>query len=171
LRDEQVPVQRTPVDFGAAVAEAAAMNRPAAASKKIEMVLQELPDRVIVMADEEALRQALDNLVSNAVKFTPVGGSVRISVLPPHLGYAQCRVEDSGPGFTEDDRSKLFRRYQRLSARPTANEPSTGLGLSIAWRLLDHMRGELRLEDSPSPLGGACFVVRVPLAVTPRETD
>jgi two-component system sensor histidine kinase/response regulator len=169
LRAEQMCIQRAPVDFGAAVAEVVAMNRPAATSKNIDLALEELPDRVTAMADEDTLRQVLDNLVSNAVKFTPVGGRVRISVPPPHLGFAQCRVEDSGPGFTEDDRRKLFQRYQRLSARPTANEPSTGLGLSIASRLLDRMRGELRLEDALSPLGGASFVVRVPLAVTAPE--
>lgn len=169
LRADHVHVKTTTVDFGAAVTEVAAMNRPAAASKNIEIVLEALPDRVTAMADEDTLRQVLDNLVSNAVKFTPIGGRVLISVPPPSLGFAQCRVEDSGPGFTEDDRQKLFRRYQRLSARPTANEPSTGLGLSIAWRLLDRMRGELRLEAATSSLGGANFLVRVPLAVAPPE--
>jgi len=169
LRAEQVPVQCRPVDFGAAVAEVVAMNRPAADSKNIDLALEALPERVTAMADEDTLCQALDNLISNAVKFTPLGGRVRISVPPPQLGFAQCRIEDSGPGFAEEDREKLFRRYQRLSARPTANEPSTGLGLSIAWRLLDRLRGDLRLGEARSALGGADFLVRVPLAVAPPD--
>jgi len=171
LRAEQVPLQSVPVDFGAVVAEAVALNAPAATAKGIQLALDSSAAKVMVMADPEGLVQAMDNLVSNAVKFTPPGGRVVVSVPPPYLGYALCRVEDSGPGFTDDDRARLFRRYQRLSARPTANEPSTGLGLSIASRIIERLKGELRLEDGASSLGGASFTLRVPLVVAPLVSE
>jgi two-component system sensor histidine kinase/response regulator len=172
LRSEQVSLKAAPVDFGAVAAEAVALNMPAATAKRIDLALDATaPGKISVMADPDGLVQALDNLVSNAVKFTPPGGKVLVSVPPPHLGFAQCRVEDSGPGFTDEDRAKLFRRYQRLSARPTASEPSTGLGLSIAARIVDRLKGELRLEESASPLGGAAFTLRVPLAVAPPVSE
>ena len=165
LRAEQVQFQCVPCDFGSVIGEAVSLNLPAAASKQITLTRESGATKVSALADADALVQVIDNLVSNAVKFTPREGRVRVSVLPPHLGMAQCRVDDSGPGFSAEDREKLFRRYQRLSARPTANEPSTGLGLSIAWRLVDRMKGELRLEDFSGELGGASFLVRMPLAV------
>ncbi|MFN0127684.1 MAG: response regulator [Verrucomicrobiales bacterium] len=165
LRAEQVRLHCAPVDFGALVAEAVALNNPAATSKGITLELADAEQKTTVVADPDGLIQALDNLISNAIKFTPSGGRVEVSLPAPHLGMAQCRIDDSGPGFTEDDREKLFRRYQRLSARPTANEPSTGLGLSIACRLVQRMRGDVRLAEGPGRLGGASFTLLVPIAV------
>ena len=69
-------------------------------------------------------------------------------------------VRDQGPGFKEEDKAKMFRRYGRLSARPTGGEPSTGLGLSIVKTLVQNMRGELICESTPSQ--GATFYLRLP---------
>jgi two-component system sensor histidine kinase/response regulator len=75
----------------------------------------------------------------------------------------ECQVRDEGPGFSENDKAKMFRRYGRLSARPTAGEPSTGLGLSIVKKLVLAMQGELACE---STLGkGATFAFRLPRAM------
>jgi two-component system sensor histidine kinase/response regulator len=114
-----------------------------------------------VMADESALEQVLDNLLSNAVKFSPPGKTIFIEVqdLPTH---GECRIRDQGPGFTAEDRQRMFQRYGRLSARPTGGEPSTGLGLSIVQKLVTAMNGELTFE---SALGeGATFTFRLPKA-------
>jgi len=121
-----------------------------------------------VVADAEALAQILDNLVSNAVKFSPEGSTVTVRI--PESGYrhATFTVADGGPGFTAEDRGKLFRRYGRLSARPTGGEPSTGLGLSIVQRLLKSMDGRIDLEDNAG--GGAHFTVRLPIPLNDSET-
>jgi two-component system sensor histidine kinase/response regulator len=74
----------------------------------------------------------------------------------------ECRVQDQGPGFTENDKTRMFRRYGRLSARPTGNEPSTGLGLSIVKKLVLAMHGELVCESTPG--NGATFAFRLPRA-------
>jgi two-component system sensor histidine kinase/response regulator len=106
-----------------------------------------------------ALDKILENLVSNAVKFSPLGRQIHIRV-QPCVAHVEWRIRDEGPGFQADDRDPMFRRYRRLSARPTAGEPSTGLGLSIVRKLIQASKAELVLESSPGE--GASWLVRVP---------
>ena len=106
-----------------------------------------------------ALDQVLDNLVSNAIKFSPPGRKVYLKVRQLSE-WAECEVRDEGPGFTDEDKAKMFRRYHRLSARPTAGEPSTGLGLSIVHKLVVGMGGKLICESKAGE--GAAFVIRLP---------
>lgn len=112
-----------------------------------------------VAADKKALDQVLDNLISNALKFSPPGKSVRVSVQPAPSGGV-FSVQDEGPGFTEDDKARMFRRYGRLSAIPTGGEPSTGLGLSIVKKLVDAMGGRVECESHAGR--GATFRVNLP---------
>jgi two-component system sensor histidine kinase/response regulator len=102
----------------------------------------------------------LDNLLSNAIKFSPPGKQIRLTVCPPGARYVECQVQDEGPGFSENDKTRMFRRYGRLSARPTGGEPSTGLGLSIVKKLVLAMQGELACESTPG--NGATFAFRLP---------
>jgi two-component system, sensor histidine kinase and response regulator len=110
--------------------------------------------------DQSAVKQILHNLISNAVKFSPAGATVRVSVETDAEGAAVWRVQDEGPGFTAEDRSAMFRRYQRLSAQPTAEEPSTGLGLSIVKKLVDQLGGAIECESEPGR--GTTFTLRFP---------
>lgn len=136
-----------------------------ASRKDIALVHEQNDDGPLVDADRAALEQVLDNLVSNAIKFSPSGKTVRVSVTVSPDGRGECRVSDEGPGFTENDKQQIFRRYRRLSARPTGGEPSTGLGLSIVKKLMSDMRADLRLESTPGH--GATFVLTfAPVAVT-----
>ena len=113
-----------------------------------------------VSGDRKALDQVLDNLLSNAIKFSPPGKAIRVTVEPGRNGGAICRVRDEGPGFTADDKLHMFNRYRRLSARPTAGEPSTGLGLSIVKKLVEDMGGQIQCE---SVFGeGATFIITLP---------
>jgi two-component system sensor histidine kinase/response regulator len=118
---------------------------------------------VLVRADSAALTQVLDNLLSNAIKFSPPGKQIRLTVCPPGVRYVECQVQDEGPGFSEADKTRMFHRYARLSARPTGGEPSTGLGLSITRKLVLAMHGELACESTPG--NGATFAFRLPRAV------
>ncbi len=115
----------------------------------------------IVIADSNAIEQVLDNLVSNAVKYSPHGK--RVWVRTQHGGtVGRCEVHDEGPGLSEDDKAKLFGRFVRLSAQPTGGEHSTGLGLSIVKKLVEAMNGRVWCE---SELGnGAAFIVELPIS-------
>ena len=128
--------------------------------------LRPAPDSngVLVQADAAALNQVLDNLLSNAIKFSPPGKQIRVTVCSPGARYVECQVQDEGPGFNENDKTRMFRRYGRLSARPTGGEPSTGLGLSIVKKLVLAMHGELACESTQG--GGATFAFRLPRAAT-----
>ncbi|TDU69318.1 signal transduction histidine kinase [Prosthecobacter fusiformis] len=114
----------------------------------------------LVSVDPIAVKQILDNLISNAIKFSAVGKNIRLTVKAMTGDFVECKITDEGPGFTDEDKAHMFRRYARLSARPTAGEPSTGLGLSIVKRLVEAMHGRLLLESSPGK--GSTFIVRLP---------
>jgi two-component system, sensor histidine kinase and response regulator len=131
----------------------------AARRKKIIIQMDFPPEAVIAHADFFALDQVLDNLISNALKFSPADREIFVSVRSINH-HAECVVRDEGPGFTAEDKEKMFRRYGRLSARPTDGEPSTGLGLSIVRKLVQGMKGELLCESTPG--NGATFTVRLP---------
>jgi two-component system sensor histidine kinase/response regulator len=137
----------------------------AAQRKQMQIQTDFATENCSVMADSSALDQVLENLVSNALKFSPMGRNIYVSVRPAN-GRVECVVRDEGPGFTEADKVTMFRRYGRLSARPTAGEPSTGLGLSIVRKLVQLMGGELTCESNTGK--GAAFCFRLPRPTTAK---
>jgi len=110
-----------------------------------------------ISADELALDQIVENLVSNAIKFTPRGGQVDVSARLVN-GKGELRVSDTGPGVAENERGRLFKRFSRLSAMPTGGESSLGLGLMLVKRLVEAMDGTVSHE--PCKESGSVFVVR-----------
>lgn len=113
-----------------------------------------------IVSNRTSLSRILDNLLSNAIKFSPKGKEIHVSALQNGDGDIQISVRDDGPGISEADQRKLFKRFQRLSARPTAGESSTGLGLAITKTLVEKMGGSISLQSS---LGqGAEFTVKLP---------
>ncbi len=132
-------------------------HRPAATAKSIVLVFKPCEGPVIVEADAKATVQILDNLLSNAIKFSPLGRPVTLRVVAANGSEdrASVEVQDAGPGLSAEDQRKLYGKFVRLSARPTAGEASSGLGLSIVKRLAEAMDGQLLCR---SQLGeGACF--------------
>jgi two-component system sensor histidine kinase/response regulator len=151
-----------PINLSEAAARAVQQHQQAAQGKQLVVEIVLPHDGQLVLADGAALNQVLDNLLSNAIKFSPPGKQIRLTVCPPGARFVECQVQDEGPGFSEIDKTRMFRRYGRLSARPTGGEPSTGLGLSIVKKLVMAMNGELACE---STLGhGATFAFRLPRA-------
>ncbi len=113
--------------------------------------------------DEDRMRDALDNLISNAVKYSPAGADIFASV-DREGDHAVIKVVDHGPGLQPEDFSRLFGRFQRLSAKPTGGESSTGLGLFSAKRIVE-MHGGTIEADSPGPGQGSTFTIRIPTQV------
>ncbi len=114
-----------------------------------------------VYADPLRLRQVLDNLISNAVKFSPPGSTITISVERDH-NYWKFAVTDQGPGISPDERNRLFEVFSRLSARPTGGEKSTGLGLAIARKVVKAHGGDIDVSSVPGQ--GATFWFTMPVA-------
>ncbi len=113
-----------------------------------------------VMADHSALLQILENLVSNALKFSPPVSDVTIRCVRENDAMVRVDVEDQGPGISSEDQKQLFKKFARLSARPTAGEESTGLGLSIVHKLVEAQKGSIKYSTSSE--GGSIFRVYLP---------
>jgi len=155
-----ITVRREPVDITVLVQEVAEANRPLAARKQ-QTITVAAPANHIAMCDADRVREAIDNLVSNAVKYSPIGGAIDLLVGEEDGGIL-VRVSDQGAGLSPEDISRLFGRFQRLSAKPTAGESSTGLGLSIVKRIVDLHGGRIAVE-SAGPGQGATFKMTLPV--------
>lgn len=156
---DDITIRRQALDVGDLVAAVAEANRPLAERKGQALEVAAAPS-VRIDADVDRLREAIDNLVSNAVKYTQPGGTVRIRA-EPNGDELAIRVTDTGPGLTEEDMGRLFGRFQRLTAKPTGGESSTGLGLSIAKRIVELHGGRITAQ-SPGPGKGSTFSILLP---------
>jgi signal transduction histidine kinase len=155
-----ITIRREPVDISVLVQEVAEANRPLAARKEQTTNVVAPPNHV-AMCDADRIREAIDNLVSNAVKYSPIGGTIDLLVARQDDGIV-VEVRDQGAGLSPEDISRLFGRFQRLSAKPTAGETSTGLGLSIVKRIVDLHGGRITVE-SAGPGKGATFKMTLPV--------
>jgi len=108
-------------------------------------VVSELPETRRVLADEDRLQQVLTNLLSNAIKWSPVDGTVKVSIKEIDQ---RCRFEvvDEGPGIPEDEADKLFGRFQQVSSRDDRSRGGTGLGLAICKAIVEQHGGEIGVE-------------------------
>jgi CheY-like chemotaxis protein/nitrogen-specific signal transduction histidine kinase len=123
------------------------------------IAIRDALEEAAVELDPGRIEQVIDNLISNAVKYTSPGGAVWIS-LALAAEEAVLTVRDEGPGLTDEDRRLLFGAFRRLSAQPTGGEKSTGLGLAITHRIVAAHGGRIEVESAPGQ--GATFRVRLP---------
>jgi signal transduction histidine kinase len=137
--------------------------RERAMAKEIALHLELQPNVKLVNADATAIVQVLENIISNAVKYSPNGKNVFVSLADNGSHTVRVFVRDEGPGLSPEDKERLFVKFAKLSARPTAGESSTGLGLSIVKRMVEAMHGQVLCE---SELGaGATFILEFAAAV------
>jgi two-component system, sensor histidine kinase and response regulator len=130
-----------------------------AAQKQIRCLSGSAVDVPPVWTDRVATAAVLENLFSNAVKYSPPGSRIRVQVSADRDGIV-CSVRDEGPGLSEEDQAKLFQPGARLTPKPTGGEDSTGYGLAVAKELIERLGGTIWCE---SALGeGACFSFRLP---------
>jgi signal transduction histidine kinase/DNA-binding NarL/FixJ family response regulator len=154
-----ITIRREAVDVAALVSEVADANQPLAVNKQ-QTITVSAPPSFVTMCDADRMREAIDNLVSNAIKYSPIGGKIAVLV-SNERNNTVIRIADEGAGLSPEDLGRLFGRFQRLSAKPTAGESSTGLGLSIVKRIIDMHGGRVNAE-SGGPGQGSTFTVILP---------
>lgn len=117
----------------------------------------------LIKSRKDYLERIMDNLLSNAIKYSPIGGLISISVKESD-NRLKIGIKDNGQGFSMEDMDKLFSKFQRLSAQPTGDESSTGLGLYIAKKLTEAMQGEINLISKEGE--GAHFEICIPMEIS-----
>ncbi len=127
--------------------------------KEMKLHFEHKNEKFPIKADEKIVEQIFDNLISNAIKFTPNGKKVFIRIIETKAEYIRVEVQDEGPGIASADMHKLFGKYQKLSARPTGGEHSTGLGLSIVKKYVEALGGKVWCESESG--NGATFIVEL----------
>ncbi len=133
--------------------------------KKLE-VSASVPEGIVVEADADLLSRVVQNVLDNAVKFSPWGGRVEVSARIL-AGRAELTIQDSGPGIPAEELPLLFDRYHQARARRAGKIQGTGLGLTFCREALKIMRGSIAVESAPGE--GARFLLVLPLAGPGRE--
>jgi len=154
-----------PFDLGRCLADVGALFQPSAEAKSLGLMVDPAPDiQGVFLGDAARIRQVLSNLVANAVKFTP-SGEVRIgasALRTPQGIEARIWVKDTGIGFDEAAKSRLFGRFEQADGSITRRYGGTGLGLAISRSLAERMGGSLDAAGAPGE--GATFTLSLPLS-------
>ena len=157
----RVELRLQPVDLGALVQGVVNTNSALAKNKEQALYLEIVND-CTVYADPRRLTEIVDNLINNAIKYSPFGKNIYVQIKVAG-DYAILEIKDEGPGLTRDDMKNLYRRFTSLSSRPTGGENSTGLGLSIVKNLVNAHHGKITAK-SDGPGKGTTFTVELPLS-------
>jgi signal transduction histidine kinase/ligand-binding sensor domain-containing protein len=167
-----------PVNASGSISDLVTVYRTRAIEKNITLHFEPPAEEIWIRSDETALTEIVENIVSNALKYSPPNKNVWVTIVgdqlmpnaPSEAGFPPARrtliaVRDEGPGLTEEDMGKLFTKFGRLSAKPTGGEHSTGLGLSIVKRMVEAMNGRVWCESQVGQ--GATFIVEFPQEFPP----
>jgi signal transduction histidine kinase/CheY-like chemotaxis protein len=155
-----ITIRPETVDLVALIRDLVDVNQPLA-TRKSQTITFTAPSAIEWLCDSDRIREAIDNMLSNAIKYSPIGGRIDVAAECSDQS-AIIRITDQGPGLSADDVARLFGRFQRLSAKPTGGESSTGLGLSIVKRIVD-LHGGTVVAETTGP-SGTTFRVAIPSA-------
>ncbi len=148
IESGRLDLEREPVDLAALIRENVLLNQVLADKKGIRIAFRAEDGLPPVPADRQKIEQVLNNLLSNAMKFSPAGTSVDVT-LARNDGDAVVSIRDEGPGIPESDRQKLFQPFARMSVKSTGGEKSTGLGLAIVRKIVQGHAGRIRVDSEP----------------------
>jgi signal transduction histidine kinase len=157
-QEGRITLTSWPMDIREVAADAVAELQPDAEASGVRIEVIRAEVRVVIEADPARVRQILLNLLSNATKFTPAGGCVRVGVEAGPDGGAVAWVTDQGPGVAAEDRERIFRPYEQVDH--VARGRGIGLGLPLSRKLARLMGGDLWVESEPG--NGSTFKLRLP---------
>ena len=152
-------LQRVPLV--AVIHESISAYAPVAKAKSIELSSESLPTEASVIADREALQTIVNNLIGNAVRYTPEGGHITVNLFQQEKHWV-FQVVDDGIGIPEEDQKRIFERFYRVEKARDSTRGGTGLGLAIVKNLVRAMGGEIRLKSQAGK--GSTFEVSLPMA-------
>ncbi|MDN4162782.1 PAS domain-containing sensor histidine kinase [Nocardioides abyssi] len=162
LQEEQLQVVREPVELGEVVRAAVEDARLTTRRRGVRVVVDPRAEDLLVLGDAGRLAQVVGNLLGNAVKFTPPGGSVVLALDRTADGQVELRVEDTGSGMTADVVDQVFDRLYRAPSAVRDQVPGAGLGLPIARAIVEAHGGTISLDSEPGV--GTTVVVRLAAA-------
>jgi len=154
-----IKLRRETVDVNKLARDLAATFHASAQRKQIDLVVELAPEIGAAVADLRRVRQVLQNLLDNAVKFASPGCRVSIRTRRQE-NVVHVEVTDDGPGLTAEDLRRIFQKHAQLSNKPTGGETSTGLGLAICKQLVELQGGTISVRNNPTR--GATFWIELP---------
>jgi signal transduction histidine kinase len=158
MLEENVEPNYSTFDISRFLLEKTEALAPAADSKNIHLNIVRVENEE-VFTDRDYLDRIFDNLLTNAIKFSPRNSMIEIAADRTEYDF-WISIRDNGPGFSEHDKNFLFQKFKKLSARPTGGETSNGLGLAIVKILVDRLKGKIELISQQGK--GSQFIVRFP---------
>jgi PAS domain S-box-containing protein len=165
----KLEVERRPVSIAQLVEESVGASLPAAESKGVTLTKDLTCDSPYVDGDSRRLQQVMSNILSNALRFTPQGGHVRVRcAVDDH--HVEIEVKDSGEGIAPDFLPYVFDRFRQADSRSTRKHGGLGLGLAITRYLVDQHHGHITAE-SAGPDQGTSIRVRLPLRTAPAPVE
>ncbi len=141
--------------------------RPLAESQRIDLKVRPMEGLPLLMVDPLRIKQVLMNVIGNAIKFTPAGGSVTVAAAPRD-GWVEVSVEDTGPGIAPEHRALVFEAFRRIESKGEVH-PGTGLGLALAKNLVELHGGRIWVEDGAH--GGSRFLFTLPVVPDPHSEE
>ena len=157
-----ITLEREPLDMADLIRDQVAFQLSFAASASIEMVV-EVPETLpLVLANRRNMEEVLSNLITNAIKYSPGGGRVTVSVSVVNA-YLCIRVKDTGLGISAEDQLLIFQRFFRVKDEKTRYINGTGLGLAIVKSILASHQGRIKLDSQQGE--GSTFSVFLPILI------
>jgi PAS domain S-box-containing protein len=168
IESGRVSLVPEPIALEDLVADSLRLNQGFANRFQVTLALQGEVPKVTVRGDRKRLMQVMTNLLSNAAKFSPPGGSVDVTAQVEH-GKVRLAVSDRGPGIPAAFRNRIFGRFAQADSADSRIKGGTGLGLAISKRLVEMMQGHVGFEDRPG--GGTTFFFELPVLSTASAED
>lgn len=167
IEQQGLAFDATSVDVSGLCTELVRFGKNMAQRKNI-LLTGDIQPGIVVKGNATRLREAFDNYISNAIKYSPLGKTVNVTLATTEDGlYTEFGVRDQGPGLTDEDKANVFGKFKKLSAQPTGGESSTGLGLSIVKKIIELHHGTVGCDSSPGE--GSYFWARLPLTEEQAE--